>query len=320
MAEQADSAIAALMQQMGLTNANIERRLQFVGFGDEDARAVQALSGLVADHLDAFADAFFTHLGSFDEAAGLTKNRALLDKARKLKQAHLRAMVTGEYDSSYVEDRLRLATLYAHAGLESRLFLAAFHALMRTIGFEVMKQAARNPTEGFSWFMALQKVAFFDLSIIVDVMVFERERVIRLQQEALRELSTPVLQIRERLLILPMIGVIDTQRARQLTESLLHAIRAHRAKVAVIDITGVPVVDSKVANHLMQTVMAARLMGTLAIVTGLSAEVAQALVTLGVDLGNVRTAGDLQGGLEEAEHVLGYTMVRDAPPRSPAGQ
>jgi rsbT co-antagonist protein RsbR len=149
-------------------------------------------------------------------------------------------------------------------------------------------------------------------------MVFERERVIRLQQEALRELSTPVLQIRDRLLILPIIGVIDTQRARQVTESLLHAIRTHRAKVAVIDITGVPVVDSKVANHLMQTVMAARLMGTLAIVTGLSADVAQALVTLGVDLGNVRTAGDLQGGLEEAERLLGYAMVRDAAPRPPA--
>jgi rsbT co-antagonist protein RsbR len=319
MTEPADVATAALMQQMGLTKANIERRLQFVGFSAEDATGVQALADLVTGHLDAFTDAFFAHLASFDEAAGLTKNRALLDRARQLKQAHLRAMVKGEYGATYVEDRLRLATLYAHAGLDARLFLGAFHTLMRTIGVEAMKQASRNPPEGFSRFIALQKVAFFDLSLIVDVMIFERERIIRLQQEALRELSTPVLQIRERLLILPMIGVIDSQRARQLTESLLHAIRAHRAKVAIIDITGVAVVDSKVANHLMQTVMAARLMGALAIVTGLSAEVAQALVTLGVDLSSVRTAGDLQGGLEEAEHVLGYTMVRDASPRSPAG-
>jgi rsbT co-antagonist protein RsbR len=310
MAELADTAAALLMQQMGLTNANIERRLRFVGFSDEDAKGVQALAHLMESHLDAFTDSFFTHLASFDEAAGLTKNRALLDRARRLKQSHLRAMAKGTYDASYVEDRLKLATLYAHAGLDARLFLGAFHNLIRAIGFEVTKQASRSPEEGFTRFMALTKVAFFDLSLIVDAMVFERERVIRQQQEALRELSTPVLQIRERLLILPMIGVIDTQRARQLTESLLHAIRTHRAKVAVIDITGVPVVDSKVANHLMQTVMAARLMGTLAIVTGLSAEVAQALVTLGVDLGNVRTAGDLQGGLEEAEHVLGYKMVR----------
>lgn len=318
MAERADTNAASLMQQMGLTSANIQRRLQLVGFADDDAKAVRGLANVVAAHLDAFTAAFFEHLAGFNEAAGLTKNRALLDQARELKQAHLRAMVSGEYDAKYVEDRLKLAILYAHAGLEARLFLGAFHALMRSIGFEIMQHANGEPAERFSSFMSLKKIAFFDLSLIVDVMVFERERVIRLQQEALRELSTPVLQIRDQLLILPIIGVIDTQRARQVTESLLHAIRTHRAKVAVIDITGVPVVDSKVANHLMQTVMAARLMGALAIVTGLSAEVAQALVTLGVDLGNVRTAGDLQGGLEEAERMLGYSMVREAAARPSA--
>src|SRR5229473_3181062 len=83
--------------------------------------------------------------------------------------------------------------------------------------------------------------------------VQERERIIREQQEAIRELSTPVLQVRERLLILPIIGVIDPQRARQLTEQLLRGIRANRAKVIVMDITGVPSVDSTVANHLVQT-------------------------------------------------------------------
>src|SRR5712671_2200279 len=79
--------------------------------------------------------------------------------------------------------------------------------------------------------------------------VQERERVIRQQQEAIRELSTPVLQVREQLLILPIIGVLDSQRARQVTEQLLRAIRANRAKVVVIDITGVPTIDSTVANH-----------------------------------------------------------------------
>ena len=144
--------------------------------------------------------------------------------------------------------------------------------------------------------------------------VQERERVIRQQQEAIRELSTPVLQVRERLLILPIIGVIDPQRARQLTEQLLQGIRTNRAKVVVIDITGVPVMDAKVANHLVQTVEAARLLGATVIITGLSPEIAQTLVTIGVDLGKMNTVGDLQGGIEEAERALGYRVVqlRDA--------
>jgi rsbT co-antagonist protein RsbR len=146
--------------------------------------------------------------------------------------------------------------------------------------------------------------------------VEQRERIIRQQQDSIRELSTPVLQVRERLLILPIIGVLDRPRAQQLTDQLLRAIRTHRAKVVVIDITGVPDVDEKVANHLVQTVDASRLMGAAVIITGLSSEIAQTLVTIGVDLSKMNTVGDLQGGIEEAERALGFRVARtdDAQP------
>jgi rsbT co-antagonist protein RsbR len=140
--------------------------------------------------------------------------------------------------------------------------------------------------------------------------VQQRERVIRDQQEAIRELSTPVLQVRERLLILPIIGILDDARAHQLTEQLLKGIRAHRAKVVVIDITGVPDVDEDVANSLVQTVDASKLMGASVIITGLSSEIAQTLVTIGVDLSKMDTVGDLQEGIEEASRLLGYQSVR----------
>jgi rsbT co-antagonist protein RsbR len=140
--------------------------------------------------------------------------------------------------------------------------------------------------------------------------VDERERVIRQQQDSIRELSTPVLPVRERLLVLPIIGVLDTERAQQLTEQLLIGIRTHRAKVVVMDITGAPDIDEGVANHLVKTVDASRLMGASVIITGLSPEIAQTLVTIGVDLSKMNTIGDLQGGLEEAERLLGYTVIR----------
>jgi anti-anti-sigma regulatory factor len=104
-----------------------------------------------------------------------------------------------------------------------------------------------------------------------------------------------VLQVRDGLLIVPIIGALDDQRARQLTEQLLDRIRYTRSRLVVIDVTGVPVIDSNVANHLVQTVEASRLMGAGAIITGLTSVIAQSLVTIGVDLSKMNAVGDLQG-------------------------
>jgi rsbT co-antagonist protein RsbR len=311
-------AEALLMKEMDMTSQDVQRRLRVVDFGPEDSKRVQTLTKVIGEHVDELTSGFFDYLGSLDEAAGVIKDPKTLAAARRMKTAHLKAMTKGQYGEDYVEERLKLGMLYAKAGLDPRVFLGAFHHLMRTIGFKVMERFKGKPQEGFENFMSLKKVAFFDLGLIIDVILFERERLIGQQQDAIRELSTPVMQLRERLLMLPIIGLIDTRRAKQLTEDLLRAIRAHRAKVVVMDITGVPIVDSKVANHLVQTVLAARLMGAFTVVTGLSAQVAQALVALGVDVGKLNTVGDLQGGIEEAERILGYKVTRDDSPHDVA--
>ncbi|HEX5412898.1 MAG TPA: STAS domain-containing protein [Terriglobia bacterium] len=148
--------------------------------------------------------------------------------------------------------------------------------------------------------------------------VHERERIIYQQEAAIRELSTPVLPVREGLLILPIVGVIDPKRARQLTAQLLRGIRANRAKVVVIDVTGVPSINATTANHLVLTVEAARLLGATAIVTGLSPELAQTLVTISVDLNKMHTVCDLRGGIEEADRLLGFRVTRvDGPSEQP---
>ncbi|MBI4220231.1 MAG: STAS domain-containing protein [Chloroflexi bacterium] len=145
---------------------------------------------------------------------------------------------------------------------------------------------------------------------VASAFIEERERMIQEQQAAIRELSTPVLRVRDRLLVLPIVGLVDPPRARQLTRQLLMGIRNHRAKVAVIDITGVPVLDAAVANTLVQSVESARLLGATVIISGVSAEISLQLVNIGVDLSSLKTVGDLQGGMEEAERLLGFRMVR----------
>jgi rsbT co-antagonist protein RsbR len=313
MAELPDqSPTQLLMRDMGLTEHSLERRRHIAGIQAVDLTRISALKDIVVSHVDQYVGAFFEYLAGLEEARPLLTNKVLAERTRRLQAEHLVSMVQSEYGLSYVTQRLELGLLYSRAGLELPVFLGAFHHQLRSVGAAVMERHGSSQSESFQNFMSLKKVAFMDLGIIVDVLMFERQRVIRQQQDAIRELSTPVLQVRDRMLLLPIIGVIDTHRARLITESLLTAIRNVRAKVVVMDITGVATIDSKVANHLLQTVAAARLMGATVIVTGLSADVAQSLVALGIDLGKLKTIGDLQGGLEEAEQLLGYRVTQEA--------
>jgi rsbT co-antagonist protein RsbR len=293
-----------------ITEYDVERRKRFVDLQPDDLARIAASKDLVLKHVDEHAAAFFDYLSKLEEAADLFNRRELFDEAKRRKHDHLIAMVEGDYGESYVEQRLQLGLLYSRARLDPRVFLGAFHHMMRSIGTKMMARWKSDAETGFEHFISLKKVAFFDIGIIIDTMIADREGVIRRQQDAIRELSTPTLQFRDRLLILPIIGVLDSYRAKQLTEGLLRAIRANRAKVVVMDITGVATVDSKVANHLIQTVAAAQLMGAAVVMTGLSPEVAQSLVTLGVDVGKLNAIGDLQGGIEAAERMLGYEIVR----------
>jgi PAS domain S-box-containing protein len=132
----------------------------------------------------------------------------------------------------------------------------------------------------------------------------ERERlqqeVIEAQKQALQELSTPIIPIMERIIVMPLIGGIDTMRARDITRALLVGIREHQAKAVILDITGVPIVDSGVAAYLNRTIQAARLKGAHAIVTGISEAVAEAIVELGIDWSGIETVSDLQTGLRVA--------------------
>jgi rsbT co-antagonist protein RsbR len=135
-----------------------------------------------------------------------------------------------------------------------------------------------------------------------------QQEVIEAQRRALQELSTPIIPIMERIIVMPLVGSIDTMRARDITRSLLAGIREHRAKVVILDITGVGMVDSGVADHLNKTIQAARLKGARTIVTGISDAVAETIVDLGIDWGSVETLSDLQTGLVVALNSLGIKL------------
>jgi rsbT co-antagonist protein RsbR len=143
-----------------------------------------------------------------------------------------------------------------------------------------------------------------------DAYLKSREEVIRRQQEDMLELSTPVVKLWEGILALPLIGTLDSARTQVVMESLLEAIVQTNSRVAIIDITGVPTVDTVVAQHLLKTVTAARLMGADCIISGVRPQIAQTIVHLGINLLDVTTKATLSDAFGLAMQRAGFSFVR----------
>jgi rsbT co-antagonist protein RsbR len=138
----------------------------------------------------------------------------------------------------------------------------------------------------------------------------EKERTIDAQQRELRETSTPITEIWDGVLTLPIIGTLDSSRTLLIMESLLNRIASERASAVVMDVTGVHTVDSQVSHHMIQMVRAIQLMGATAILTGIRPEIARAMTSLNIDLGNVTTRASLSDGLKEAFRILGVHVSK----------
>jgi rsbT co-antagonist protein RsbR len=151
---------------------------------------------------------------------------------------------------------------------------------------------------------------------ITDAFLKTREEVITRQQEEMLELSTPVVKLWDRILALPMIGTLDSARTQVVMENLLQRIVETGAEVAIIDITGVPTVDTLVAQHLLKTVTAARLMGADCIISGIRPQIAQTIVHLGVELGDVVTKATMADAFAVALQRRGFVIGRPGTPRS----
>jgi rsbT co-antagonist protein RsbR len=313
MADLKQVRIAKLLpHEVAIDDEDIARRKEFLEFRDEDVEVLKGLGDIARKYAEPVIEEFYRHVLSFEETREFFRDPKVLERVKRLQKDYFMRLTEGDYGRDYVEDRLRIGTAHERVKLAPKWYLGMYNHYLRLVAKRIMEAFPNEPARAFSSFLSLMKLVFLDIGLAVETYLHARESTMRKQQEAIRELSTPVLQIRDRLLLLPIIGIIDTHRARLITDGLLHSIRDTRAKVVVMDVTGVATIDTKVANHLIQTVTAARLMGAYVIVTGLSSDVAQALVGLGLDLAKLNTAGDLQGGIEEAERLLGYRIVRAA--------
>ncbi|WP_019156407.1 RsbT co-antagonist protein RsbRA [Robertmurraya massiliosenegalensis] len=145
---------------------------------------------------------------------------------------------------------------------------------------------------------------------VVNIYSTTWERTVSLQKIALQELSAPLIPVFDGISVMPLIGAIDTERAKQIMENLLNGVVKHRSEVVLIDITGVPVVDTMVAHHIIQAADAVRLVGAKCMLVGIRPEIAQTIVNLGIDLNQITTKNTLKKGMESALELVNKKIIR----------
>lgn len=188
-----------------------------------------------------------------------------------------------------------------HSPAATARFIMALKAVVAPLlGDEYSSEPKRWIAETVSLNQVIDQLS----SLTFEAFVRAREEVITRQSDAILEISTPALRVWDDIVLMPLVGVIDTKRAQHIMERLLSAISSEEAKVAIIDVTGVPVIDTRVALHLTRVVTAAQMLGAEVIVTGFSPEAAQTLVKLDVDLSSMRTRGTLRAGVSDALRLL----------------
>jgi rsbT co-antagonist protein RsbR len=295
------------MAALNLDEGEIRARRAFCELTEDDLGRLAALRPFAEKHTAEIVEEFYALLLSDVHTRKFFADEATIRRVKRTQSEYFLALFGGRCDAAYVEDRLRVGAAHERIGLSPKWYLGAYRKYLDLLHEKLYRELPA--AEAGPAFLSLQKIVFFDMTIAIDTYIAANLQTIQRHQAALRELSTPVIRVHDRVLMLPLIGAIDSVRANQIMDTVLLRIVDEKAKCVIIDIAGVPVVDTKVADNLVKTTASVRLLGAQTILTGISAQVARTMVQLGVDISTMHTRSSLQEGIELALDLVGKAIV-----------
>jgi rsbT co-antagonist protein RsbR len=290
-----------------LDEAELQSRRSFFEITDADLTKLASLRGWAESHTDAIVEGFYELLLRHPQTRRLLQDDGVVRRLRRLQRDYFLELFAGRCDLAYVEDRLRVGAAHERIGLAPKWYLGAYRRYLHLVHEALVRDLPAK--EAHAAFAAVQRLVYFDQALAIDTYIAANLETIERHQNAIRELSTPVIRVHERVLLLPLVGAIDSLRAQQVMENVLTRVVEEQAQCVIIDIAGVPVVDTKVADHLVKTTAAVRLLGAQTILTGISAQVARTMVQLGVDVSAMHTRSRLAEGIELALALGGKAIL-----------
>src|SRR5215813_1549702 len=297
------------MDILKLDDEELKRRLAFYELTDEDFKRLTSLKPFAERWTNEITDGLYELVMGQPESRAFFADQATLARVKKLQNSYFLGLFSGNYDLNYVRDRLRVGTAHERIGMPPKLYLGAYRRYLALIHAKLLDHFHGNEAEAAIALSSIRKIIFFDMALAIDTYIAAYLETMTRHQAAIRELSTPVIKVHDRVLLLPIVGTVDTQRAHQIMETVLVQVVEQQAKVMILDIAGVPVVDTRVADHILKTTAAVQLLGAQTILTGISASVARTVVQLGVEITRMHTRAKLSEGIELALSIVGKKIA-----------
>lgn len=273
-----------------------------------DLTRVRELGALLLPHADRLTARFHEELRGDPEYAQHFADGERLRRVANELTGYWRTLFEAQVDDTYVQRRSQVGATHARIGLSLGAYFAGMSVALAVATEELLPEDALGPRRG-SAVQALTKLMHLDTAIVVESYAKQSNDRIVGQARALMEMSTPVTMVGDGILMLPVVGLIDSRRAQDIMSSTLTRIAETRSKVFIIDIGGVSVVDTAVANYLIKVARATKLMGCRCLLSGLSPAVAQTVIELGIDVSGIETRATLRDALDDAYRAVGLRLV-----------
>jgi rsbT co-antagonist protein RsbR len=295
------------MSILKLNEAELKSRRAFFEITDEDLTRLAGLRPLAEKWGDKLVDQFYAVLLNHPETRAFLADPELVRRLKRTQAHYFLNLFAGKCDLEYVVDRLRVGHMHERIGLAPKFYIGAYRKYLQLVHDAFYAELSAK--DAAAAYESIGKLVAFDEALAIDTYIAANLETLGRHQQAIRELSTPVIRVHAGILLLPLVGAVDSVRAQQIMESVLVGVVQEQAKCVIIDIAGVPVVDTKVADNLIKTTTAVSLLGAKTILTGISAQIARTIVQLGVDISVMQTKSKLADGIVLALELAGKQIV-----------
>jgi rsbT co-antagonist protein RsbR len=290
---------------------------------DFDAAKMLALYDISEEHLsqvrtygqsilplkEQWVGAWYEWLGTQPEFEIYFSDKEALERVQRLQLQYWEEFFSADVSDNYLKQRRIVGETHARIGLPLHTYFSGMNKFMDLFADLTSELELSSKQSGYSsGLRAVSKLVTLDTALVVDAYSRIVEETVSAQSKALMELSTPVTQIWTDILLLPLVGIIDSHRARDIMNTTLAKISDTRARIFILDISGVGVVDTAVANNLIKITKATSLMGCECTISGVSPAIAQTIVELGIDTGNIKTTSTMRDALANAFQRLGMEI------------
>jgi rsbT co-antagonist protein RsbR len=275
----------------------------------DDMGRVRDFSKIAKPQMPRMVAEWYAWLRTQPEYEHFFSDTETLERVQRLQDDYWQLFLSGSVDDNYIARRRTVGETHARIGLTLNTYFAGMNMFMELFG-KCMREHEMTEDSRSRMEESVTKLLHLDTAVVVETYNHLVEETLTAQAKSLMEMSTPVTQIWSGILLLPIVGIIDSKRARDIMNATLAKIGETQARIFILDISGVGVMDTAVSNHLIKITRATRLMGCDCTISGVSPSIAQTIVDLGIDVGRIKTTSTMKDALADAFHRVGMEITK----------